>query len=333
MDYLSTYTSVSAIEKILGTEDLNFLDVAREICDFQQQNNPVYAQWVKSAYRHLHHIGNVTDFPFLPISFFKTHTVIISGANPEIIFTSSGTTGMTVSRHPVLSAELYRQSFLKAFERFYGQVTGYAIIGLLPSYLDREGSSLVYMTEELVRASGNADSGLYLHDFAGLSKVLERREQAGQKTWMIGVTFALLDFAGAYPMALRHTYMLETGGMKGRRKELTRLEVQAILKTAFQLPLVHSEYGMTELLSQAYSFGNGIFRCPPWMKVLVRNEDDPMQVERSGTGALCIIDLANANSCSFIATEDLAKVYEDGSFEILGRLDNSDVRGCSLLAL
>ena len=258
---------------------------------------------------------------------------MVSDKEPEIIFSSSGTTGLQTSRHFVQSLELYKQSFTNAFKLFYGEPKDWAIIGLLPSYLERQGSSLVLMTEALIDESKNPDSGLFLYDFARLKEVLLRRESAGQKTWLIGVTYALLDFAEQYPLPLEHTVVLETGGMKGRKKEMTRMEVQQELKTAFGLDTINSEYGMTELLSQAYSQGNGLFKCPPWMKVFVREEDDPLKIKTTGTGALCIIDLANMYSCSFIATEDLGKVYADGSFEILGRIDNSDVRGCSLLTL
>lgn len=294
----------------------------------------MYRQWV-DALRNEDPLSK-PDFRqpvFLPISFYKTHQVIVSDAAPEIIFSSSGTTGLQTSRHFVQSLDWYQKSFTKAFNLFYGAPSDWAIIGLLPSYLERQGSSLVMMTEDLIKASGNEDSGLFLYDFGKLQQVLQRREAAGEKTWLIGVTYALLDFAERYPMPLQHTVIVETGGMKGRKKEMTRMEVQEELKQAFQLSTIHSEYGMTELLSQAYSKANGVFICPPWMKVMVRDEDDPLSVKTAGTGALCIIDLANLYSCSFIATEDLGKVHPDGSFEIMGRMDNSDVRGCSLLAL
>lgn len=322
-----------SIEEILGTTFKNFTERANSVFQFQYDNNETYRQWVKASGRKANQHFSLTEIPFLPISFFKTHAVKITDYQPQITFTSSGTTGIATSKHPVVFEEWYQKSFLTAFQLFYRQPTEWAIIGLLPSYLERQGSSLVYMTEHLIAQSKNEDSGLYLYDFEKLQQVLKRREAAGQKTWLIGVTYALLDFAEQYPIPLRHTAVLETGGMKGRKKELTRAEVQQQLQQAFHLAEVHSEYGMTELLSQAYATGGGIFRCPSWMKALVRDEDDPFQLHLSGTGALCIIDLANAYSCSFIATEDIGKVYADGSFEVLGRLDNSDVRGCSLLAL
>ncbi len=329
MDYLSTYPSPFTIEEILQVAESNFSGTAQSIFTFQYLHNPVYQKWVNAVNKNA-----ILNQPvFIPISFYKTHQLIVSDTEAEIIFTSSGTTGVQSSSHYVAKTDWYKKSFTAAFRLFYGAPSDWAIIGLLPSYLERQGSSLVMMTEELIKASNNEDSGLYLYDFAKLQSVLKRREAAGKKTWLIGVTYALLDFAAQCPMPLHHTTILETGGMKGRKKEMTRMEVQQELKQAFQLPAIHSEYGMTELLSQAYSSGNGLFKCPPWMKVMVRAEDDPLLIKESGTGALCIMDLANMYSCSFIATEDLGKVYADGSFEILGRIDNSDVRGCSLLTL
>jgi len=334
VDYLSANINTAAIAKILGTDNKTFADAAQDVFQFQKAHNTIYRQWCQMVYTDtLDSSVCIMQIPFLPISFFKTHELIVSDKTPAIVFSSSGTTGMVSSKHLVYSLDLYKASFSKAFKLFYGDVSDWAIIGLLPSYLEKQGSSLVLMTEELIRASGNIDSGLFLHDFETLAKVLERREAASQKTWLIGVTYALIDFAERFPIPLKHTVVLETGGMKGRKKEMTRMEVQTFLKDAFQLENIHSEYGMTELLSQAYSTGNSIFKCPAWMKVLVRDEDDPMLVKTEGTGALCIIDLANVYSCSFIATEDLGKVYPDGSFEVLGRLDNSDIRGCSLLSL
>ena len=329
MDYLSTYPSPFTIEEILQVDESNFSATAQSIFTFQYHRNPVYRKWVDALGKK----AILAQPVFIPISFFKTHQLIVSDTLAEIIFTSSGTTGLHTSSHHVAKTDWYKKSFTSAFRLFYGAPTDWAIIGLLPSYLERQGSSLVMMTEELIKASNNEDSGLYLYDFAKLQTVLKRREAGGKKTWLIGVTYALLDFAAQCPMPLQHTTILETGGMKGRKKEMTRMEVQQELKHAFTLPNIHSEYGMTELLSQAYSSGNGLFKCPPWMKVMVRAEDDPLLIKANGTGALCIIDLANMYSCSFIATEDLGKVYADGSFEILGRIDNSDVRGCSLLTL
>ena len=334
MDNTSTYDAPFSIEEILSTDPENFLAAARKVASFQYLHNNIYRQWVDVLGKgHTKSTPSTNSFIFLPISFFKTHRLIVSFAVPEIIFTSSGTSGLQTSCHPVYKLDWYQKSFTAAFKLFYGDPADWAIIGLLPAYLERKGSSLVMMVEELIAASRHKDSGLLLYDFAGLSELLKRREAAGQKTWLIGVTYALLDFAAQYPMPLQHTVVLETGGMKGRKKEITRMEVQEELKKAFQLPALHSEYGMTELLSQAYSAGNGRFVCAPWMKVMVRKEDDPLLIHTTGTGALCIIDLANMYSCSFIATDDIGTVHADGSFEILGRMDNSDTRGCSLLSL
>ncbi len=299
----------------------------------QYQNCEVYRQWCEAFQVRPSSINKPEAIPFLPISFFKTHTVTTGLFTPEIIFTSSGTTQTTNSFHYIKEEALYRNSFSTAFKRFYRNAEDYCIIGLLPSYLERKGSSLVYMADKLIRLSKHPQSGFYLYDFARLANTLQQLEAIKQKTLLIGVTFALLDFAAAYPMPLRHTIIMETGGMKGRKEELTRQEVHYHLQQAFGVNEIHSEYGMTELLSQAYSSSNGIYRCPPWMKVLVRQEDNPLQVSAIGRGILNIIDLANRDSCAFIATDDAGIVYADGSFEVLGRMDSSDLRGCSLLAL
>lgn len=252
---------------------------------------------------------------------------------PQVVFESSGTTGMVSSRHFVKDAGLYKESFLEAFMQFYGHPSAYCILALLPSYLERGGSSLVYMVDELIRQSGHEQSGFYLHEHEQLAERLKELEKAHQPTILFGVTYALLDFAKAFPVQLSNTIIIETGGMKGRKKEMTRDEVHRILKQQFGLPVVHSEYSMTELLSQAYSKDEGRFVCPPWMKIMLRSEDDPLEVYSSGRGVINIIDLANIYSCAFIATDDAGMVSDDGSFEVLGRVDNSDVRGCSLLVL
>jgi hypothetical protein len=252
---------------------------------------------------------------------------------PEITFESSGTTGTVSSRHEVKDLDLYRKSFMTAFELFYGPVSQWCVIGLLPAYLERRHSSLVLMADELVHASGHPDSGFYLYEHEVLHELLLRLEQRGQKTLLIGVTFALLDFAEKYAMDLKNTVVMETGGMKGRRKEITRAALHEYLTARLGVKAIHAEYGMTELLSQAYSSGNGLFTCPPWMKVLVRKEDDPLDVTSEGEGIINIIDLANVWSCSFIATEDVGRIGPDGRFEVSGRVDNSDIRGCSLLVV
>ena len=237
------------------------------------------------------------------------------------------------SRHYVKESELYKRSFLKGFEQFYGDVKDLCVLGLLPSYLERKNSSLVFMVDELIRQSNNEHSNFYLYEFAKLQHVLKKLEDEQQKTLLIGVTFALLDFSQQFPFHLKNTIVMETGGMKGRRKEMTREEVHEILCNNFQIRQIHSEYGMTEILSEAYSKGKGKFFCPPWMRVLVRDEEDPLLVKEYGRGVLNIVDLANFYSCSFIATDDTGTVHEDGSFEVHGRIDNSDIRGCSLMVI
>jgi hypothetical protein len=310
-----------------------FGEIARRVFAFQYAHIPVYKTFCDLVHRKPEHVKQIEEIPFLPISFFKTHKVLAESTAPEIIFESSGTTGMIPSRHYVQSGQVYEKSFLRCFEAFYGPVSGYCILGLLPSYLERGGSSLVYMVNDLIQRSGHPDSGFYLHDLESLHSTLHDLEQKGQKTLLIGVTYALLDFAEAFPMPLHHTIIMETGGMKGRKQELVREEVHSLLKGAFGVQEVHSEYGMTELLSQAYARQNGRFYTPPWMQVLIREEDDPFALHRQGTGAVNIIDLANVFSCSFIATEDVGRAFPDKGFEIIGRIDHSDIRGCSLLAI
>lgn len=304
-----------------------------KIFSFQLNNNLLYAQWCKNVHHEQKKDLTSTQIPFLPISFFKSHAVQTTPFNADIFFESSGTTNTINSKHLVKQVEIYEQSFNTCFTNLYGSVDKYCIIGLLPSYLERNSSSLVYMVNHWIQKSKFKESGFYLNEFAQLAEVLQLLEQKKQPTLLIGVTFGLLDFVEQYSLSLKHTIVMETGGMKGRRKEMTRQEVHDILKKGFSVENIHSEYGMTELLSQAYSTGNGKFNCPPWMKVLVRAEDDPLQVSTTGKGILNIIDLANVYSCSFIATDDVGIVYEDGSFEVQGRVDNCDIRGCSLLAV
>ncbi|WP_127130004.1 acyl transferase [Pseudoflavitalea rhizosphaerae] len=318
-------------DKVFLTDQAGFDQLALELFRFQYEQNPVYREYVNALKIVGDDVKRVEDIPYLPIQFFKTRDVRTTSFEPEAVFMSSGTTQTINSRHSVKSLALYRESFLLAFEQFYGPVNEWCIIGLLPSYLERSNSSLVVMADDLVRRSGHPDSGFYLYEHEKLAEVLQSLESRQQKTLLIGVTFGLLDFAEKFPMPLQHTIIMETGGMKGRREEMTRQEVHDILKTAFGLSCVHSEYGMTELLSQGYSKGGGIFHTPAWMQIRVRQEDDPLDVRLSGTGIINVIDLANIYSCCFIATEDVGRVYEDGSFEVQGRVDNSDIRGCSLM--
>lgn len=321
--------------KIFDTSPDNFELGALELFRFQYANNIMYRDYVNALGVTPEKVKSITQIPFLPIRFFKTHTVATCSFEPEIVFESSGTTGMISSKHFVKEVDIYKESFLKCFKSFYGSVSEWCIIGLLPSYIERKNSSLVYMANNLIQASQHPDSGFYLNEFDKLNSLLKKLESKHQKTLLIGVTFALLDFAEKYPISLHHTTIMETGGMKGRKKEMTRREVHEILITSFKIPVIHAEYGMTELLSQAYSRGNGLFECPPWMKVLIRDDEDPLMVQAKGisTGAINIIDLANIYSCGFIATDDVGRLYPDGRFEVLGRLDNSDLRGCSLMAL
>ena len=301
-----------------------FWEISKLIFNWQAAHNPVYKQWVE--------LNKSSAIAFLPISFFKTQDVFI-GEKPIHLFESSGTTKDVKSNHWVQDISLYEASFLKGFKLFYGNPSDYCIIGLLPSYLERKHSSLVYMVDKLIKASGHAQSGFYLDDFIKLNEVLQDLEKQKQKVWFIGVSFALTDFAIAYPQKLNSTIVLETGGMKGRKEELTRNELHQLLREHLGTSSIHSEYGMTELLSQAYAIKDGVFKCPPWMKVMVAEEEDPTSIKETGRGVLHIIDLANIYSCCFIATEDIGEVFEDGSFTVLGRLDASARRGCSLLVV
>lgn len=311
-----------------------FEEMALTVFRMQYAENPVYREFCGYLHKKPADILQLTDIPFLPIGFFKSKKILSEDKEIGIIFTSSGTTGSLTSKHLVSDVSVYEKSFRKAFTHFYGDIEEYCVLALLPSYLEREGSSLIYMVDDLIQKSGHEKSGFYLDNLKGLKDQLIQLEAAGTKTLLIGVSFALLDMVEKYPIKLEHTVIMETGGMKGRRKELIREELHHMLKSGFGVPEIHSEYGMTELLSQAYSKGNGRFETPPWMKIMVRDTEDPMTYRPTGkTGGMNIIDLANVNSCAFIATQDLGKVNSDGSFEILGRFDHSDVRGCNLMVL
>lgn len=325
-------------QKIFTANDENFISLALEVFRFQYDYNRVYRQYCNLLKIDPITIKRLQEIPFLPIGFFKTHQVVTTEFDAAMVFESSGTTQTINSKHYVKDTRLYEKSFIDAFRLFYDDPADWCILALLPSYLERNNSSLVMMADQLIQQSGHPQSGFYLNEWEKLPTIVRQLERMGQKTLLIGVSFALLDFAERFPMRLQHTTIMETGGMKGRREEMTRQQLHEILCSSFGLKLIHSEYGMTELLSQAYSAGNGIFNCPPWMKVLLREEDDPFAIHIADTtnmmsGAVNIIDLANIYSCSFIATEDAGKLYPGGSFELLGRLDNTDIRGCSLLAL
>jgi phenylacetate-coenzyme A ligase PaaK-like adenylate-forming protein len=324
--------SINDIFNIKNESD--FKAMALKVFKYQFENNRVYRSFCDLLYKHPADIKSVNDIPFLPISFFKSHQVVSSQEIVKKIFTSSGTTGQITSKHYITDLNLYEQSFTNGFKQFYGDIEDYAILALLPSYLEREGSSLVYMADHLIKHSKHKESGFYLDDLDRLKNTLLELELKQQKTLLIGVSFALLDLVELHQFQLKHTIIMETGGMKGRRKELIRKELHDNLKKGFGVDRIHSEYGMTELLSQGYSDGYGIFKCANWMKILTRDPEDALSIQKSGrTGGINIVDLANINSCSFIATQDLGVSYTDGSFEIIGRFDNSDIRGCNLMAL
>ena len=301
---------------------------------FQYQNNTVYRTFCDHLKKTETQVKDLQDIPFLPIEFFKSKTIISNTQKSQAIFTSSGTTGSKTSAHYVTDLGLYEKSYRAAFNLFYGPVTDYCIVALLPSYLEREGSSLIYMVHDLIEKSGHPHSGFYLNDLDALQQRLLALEANGTKTILIGVSFALLDLIEKFQFQLKHTIIMETGGMKGKRKEMIRKELHAMLQKGFGVDAIHSEYGMTELLSQAYSTGQGIFRSPPWMRILIRDTEDPLTYLSQGkTGGVNVIDLANSNSCPFIATQDLGKIHDNGHFEILGRFDHSDIRGCNLMSL
>ncbi|WP_298531065.1 acyl transferase [uncultured Algibacter sp.] len=311
-----------------------FEDLALQVFKFQFENNRAYRSFCDLLYKHPSEVKTIEDIPFFPIQFFKTKTIISSTDNIEATFTSSGTTSVETSKHHVTNLDIYTDSFSNGFELFYGPIEDYVVLGLLPSYLERQGSSLVYMVDNMIKKSKHKESGFYLDHTLELSLTLKNLDAQGKKVLLIGVSFALLDLVENSPIHLKNTIIMETGGMKGRRKELIRSELHAILKTGFGVEYIHSEYGMTELLSQAYSNGNGIFNCPPWMQVFTRDTEDALSLQKAGkTGGINIIDLANINSCSFIATQDLGTTHINGSFEVIGRFDNSDIRGCNLMVL
>jgi len=315
--------------------DQDFEKAALRVFQHQYINCKIYQRFCNLLGVTKSSIKNSRDIPFLPIEFFKQEKIVSSPSNIQQIFTSSGTTGSITSKHYVTNLNIYESSFRKGFQHFYGDIRDYTILALLPSYLEREGSSLVYMADKLIKESQEPKSGFYLDQTEKLVTMLKQLTKQGKKVLLIGVSFALLDLVENYDISLnKDTIIMETGGMKGRRKEMIRGQLHQILKKGFGVSKIHSEYGMTELLSQAYSKGNGIFYCPPWMKVSTRDTEDALTpLPSNKTGGVNIIDLANINSCSFIATQDLGKTYDNGSFEILGRFDHSDIRGCNLMAL
>lgn len=300
----------------------------------QFDHNLVYQQFCNLLNKDKANVKTITDIPFLPIQFFKSHQVLSSTQTVQQTFISSGTTGMTTSQHFVTDVSWYEESYRKAYAQFYGNIEDYAVLALLPSYLERQGSSLIYMVSDLIALSNHTESGFYLHNYDELVVKLIELENSGQNVLLIGVTYALLDLIEKQQFQLKNTIIMETGGMKGKRKEMIRDELHQQLCEGFGVSSIHSEYGMTELLSQAYSLGEGIFECPNWMQILIRDTEDALTyVEVQKTGGINVIDLANFNSCSFIATQDLGKKYPNNSFEVLGRFDNSDIRGCNLMVI
>ncbi len=320
-------------KKIFAIEnESDFERLALEIFRYQAKNVLVYQNFLSHLKRNPDEVTNYQNIPFLPVEFYKSHEIIVKDKKSEIIFESSSTTGSTPSKHYVASKNLYEESFLNGFIAQYGEPKELCILALLPSYLERSGSSLVYMAEKLIHLSSHPESGFYLNDHVKLIAVLKKLKISGTPTLLLGVSYALLDLAEKYQEDLSGIIIMETGGMKGRRKELVKEDLHLYLKKSFNVESIHSEYGMTELLSQAYSKGSGKFFCPPWMKVLIRDSYDPFQILNSrNTGGINIVDLANIYSCSFIASADLGRINQDESFEVLGRIDNSDIRGCNLM--
>jgi len=313
--------------------EIDFNNLALRLFRYQASQNSVYSSYINALGKDAEKINSIEEIPFLPIDFFKTHRIVTGNFREEVVFASSGTTGANASSHYVKSEAWYERVFMKAFEHFFGSPRDYCIMALLPSYLERTGSSLVFMVEKLIDETKAEESGFFLRNHGQLAFELKKSEEAKKKSILIGVTFGLLDFAEQFSIRLENTIVMETGGMKGRRKELTRDEVSDILKRAFSVSEIHSEYGMTELMSQAYSKENGVFYSPPWMRFLSREPDDPLKTLYKGRGVLNVIDLANIDSCAFIATQDVGEVFSDKGFKVLGRMDNADIRGCNLLVI
>lgn len=311
-----------------------FEKIALKVFRLQYDTNDVYREFCDLLHVKKQEVQSLQQIPFLPIQFFKSHKVVSNDNLIQETFTSSGTTGMITSKHHVTDVSLYEESYRRGFSQFYGNIEDYTILALLPSYLEREGSSLIYMVNDLIQLSNNPNSGFYLNQYDDLIKTLIDLDHSGQNVILIGVTYALLDLIERQKFELKNTIVMETGGMKGKRKEMIREELHEILRNGFGVSTIHSEYGMTELLSQAYSLGNGVFECPPWMQILIRETEDALNYVANGkTGGINVIDLANINSCSFIATQDLGKKNPNNSFEVLGRFDNSDIRGCNLMVI
>ena len=325
---------ISTHDIFTSSNQKQFDKMALKVFRFQYENNLVYREFCDFLKTDVQKVKTIQQIPFLPIQFFKSHEVV-SNSNPiQTTFTSSGTTGLVTSQHLVTDVSIYEESYRKGFSQFYGNIEDYVVLALLPSYLEREGSSLIHMVDDLIQLSNHPDSGFYLHNYDELIEKIIQLDQSGQNVILIGVTYALLDLIEKHSFQLENTIIMETGGMKGKRKEMIREELHQQLCNGFGVKSIHSEYGMTELLSQAYSLGEGIFECPSWMQISIRDTEDALSYVREGkTGGINVIDLANINSCSFIATQDLGKKYSNGSFEVLGRFDHSDIRGCNLMVV
>jgi phenylacetate-coenzyme A ligase PaaK-like adenylate-forming protein len=325
---------ISSLDIFNISNQKQFEKVALKVFRHQYENNTVYQEFCRFLKIDKASVKSLQQIPFLPIQFFKSHKVVSNTNTVQETFTSSGTTGTITSKHHVTDLSLYEDSYRKGFAEFYGNIEDYVVLALLPSYLEREGSSLIYMANDLIKLSNNSESGFYLHNYNELIKKLIRLDSEGHTILLIGVTYALLDLIETQKFKLTNTIIMETGGMKGKRKEMIREELHQELCDGFGVNMIHSEYGMTELLSQAYSLGNGVFECPNWMQILIRDTEDALTyIENGKTGGMNVIDLANINSCSFIATQDLGKKYDNNSFEVLGRFDNSDIRGCNLMVI
>ncbi|WP_348823850.1 acyl transferase [Flavobacterium aestuarii] len=325
---------ITATDIFTISSQKQFEKTALKIFRFQYENNSVYKEFCDLLKTNPQKVKSLHQIPFLPIQFFKNREVVSNNNPVQTTFTSSGTTGAITSRHLVTDVSIYEESYRKGFSQFYGNIENYVILALLPSYLEREGSSLIHMVEDLIQLTNNSDSGFYLNNHDELIQKLIELDEAGQNVILIGVTYALLDLIEKQTFQLQNTIIMETGGMKGKRREMIREELHEQLCSGFGVSAIHSEYGMTELLSQAYSLGNGVFECPSWMQIHIRDTEDALTYINDGkTGGINVIDLANINSCSFIATQDLGKKYPNNSFEVLGRFDNSDIRGCNLMVV
>ncbi|MDR2835316.1 MAG: acyltransferase [Bacteroidales bacterium] len=318
-------------KKIIFEQNFDFERLSLIVFEYQFYNNKTYQNFCDLLHKNPENVKKTTEIPFFPVDFFKNQKIISNNEKEKIVFSSSSTTSIIPSKHYVTDIEIYENSFISTFKKFYGNPTDYCILGLLPSYIERGDSSLIYMVQKLIKLSSNKDSGFYLNEYENLFQLLKKLEEKSQKYILFGVSYALLNFCEYCNISLKNSIIIETGGMKGKRKEITKSELHKILKTNFGVEQIHSEYGMTELLSQAYSQENEIFHCPPYMKIFVGDIHDPLAVKSQGIGSINIIDLANINSCCFIATSDIGEVFTDGSFKILGRMDNSEIRGCNLM--